>query len=115
MTVCCGSEVTCVGSVFLPMCFKYKQGCLKEDKSESDLLFPEASSTGEAGEERFVSPLVCRERPGRTKTTVITVNLRKGSMAAKLPTNRPGFRAVHTKGEESSKWEGSAERPVPIT
>lgn len=64
----------------------YSRQCA--DKSESDLLFPEASSTGEAVEERFVSPLVCRELPGRTKTPVITVNLCKGSMAANHPTNQ---------------------------
>lgn len=56
------------------------------DKSEPDLLLAEASSSGEAGEERFVRPLVCREQPSRTKTSVITVNLRQCSMAA----NRAG-------------------------
>lgn len=36
---------------------------LSVDKSELDLLFSEASSTGEAAEECFVSLLVCREQP----------------------------------------------------
>lgn len=50
------------------------------------LLFPEASSTGE--EPPFVGPLVCRERPGRTKTLLTTVHLCRGSVANEPPSDR---------------------------
>lgn len=86
----------------------YSRQCA--DKSESDLLFSEASSTGEAGEERFVSLLVCRERPGRTKTPVITVNLRKGSMAANQP-NQPSSRLRFSAGPTmAAKHQSGRER-----
>lgn len=65
---------------------------LGADKSEPDLPFPGASSTGEAGLERFVPMLVCREQPGCTKTSVVTVNLSNSSIAA----NQLQRRAVET-------------------
>lgn len=77
----------------------YSRQCA--DKSESDLLFSEASSTGEAGEERFVSLLVCREQSERTKTPVITVNLPKDSMAANQPTNQP----AGCDSEPTQQWQ----------
>lgn len=90
----------------------YSRQCA--DKSESDLLFSEASSTGEAGEERFVSLLVCREQPGRTKTPVITVNLRKGSMAANQSTNQPAaIQRLPNNGNETSKLEGAQSGRFP--
>lgn len=52
------------------------------DKSKLDLLFSEASSTGEAAEEGFVSLPVCEAVPGFTKMPVMAVNVCKGSMAA---------------------------------
>lgn len=82
------------------------------DESESDLLFSEASSTEEAGEECFVLLLVYREQPKCTKMSVITVNLCKGLMAAKQPVKPTSWLGFNN-GSKTSKSEGERNGQFP--